>query len=531
MKTSAVAAALAASAVAFAVVVGCDPTCSGICIVVDASQPKHVISPLLFGDQIEWLQSGTYLYDRPASASCDPSLEGAAPRPSLLSPLAGLGVTLLRYPGGTVSDFFHWAQAVGPVSQRTPQIDPWDSDYLSPVTQCPLFGPDEAAQTAGALHAGLLVTANAGSGTPQEAADWLSYYEARGAYAYWEVGNEIYIPGDANGEPYSFGAVHESSTAYAAQFDAYASALRARDPAAKVGAVGNDDFAGWDQTVLSNATQKIDFFSVHFAYAPAWCTDPAASQEKQFKALMAAPVVVRYDLDQLESTIGHYARPASAGMTVAVDEHAGLFGACPGDGQAQQLEELRRDKSLGAALYSAMDLNLFLADPRIGIANHFNLASPFFQAALNTEMTDGWSNPVVSAWGKIFPLYARAIPGGRFLASNVVGSPTFSTEAYGITPALAGVPSIDSVSVLNGSVLTIFVVNRDLTQTITARVVAGNFAPASSVTADQVTGATYDAVNTPQVPDAVTLTTRSLSVSKDFSYPFPPHSLTRLTFR
>src|SRR5262249_56098476 len=101
------------------------------CIDVDTTATKHTISPLLFGDNVEWFQDADHLWD-PASS---------APRPEQLAILQTLGITLLRYPGGTLSDFFHWKEAVGPVGARTPQLDPFSSPATTKPTQPPLFAP------------------------------------------------------------------------------------------------------------------------------------------------------------------------------------------------------------------------------------------------------------------------------------------------------------------------------------------------------------------------------------------------------
>jgi alpha-N-arabinofuranosidase len=150
------------------------------CLVVDTARPGHRVSRLLFGDNIEWMNDGNHIWDPQAQI----------PRAGLVDPLRGQGVTLIRYPGGTPSDFFHFAQAIGPVGSRQPQIDPFQSTSTNVVRQVPTFGPDELPVLARQLGADLLITVNAGTGTADEAAAWLAHYKAAGiAVRYWEVGN------------------------------------------------------------------------------------------------------------------------------------------------------------------------------------------------------------------------------------------------------------------------------------------------------------------------------------------------------
>lgn len=114
---------------------------------VDASLGAHRISPLLFGDNFDWRDEGGAIWDTASNA----------PRPDLLAALAPLGLTSLRYPGGTLSDFFHWAEVVGPATMRLPQINPFTSTATNVVREPVVFGPDEFATLAGALNVDLHV--------------------------------------------------------------------------------------------------------------------------------------------------------------------------------------------------------------------------------------------------------------------------------------------------------------------------------------------------------------------------------------
>ncbi len=510
--------------------------CGGPCVFVDAQRASHAVSSLLFGDQIEWLKSGTWIWDRPISATClDPRLDGGAPRFELMSEFTQLGLTLLRYPGGIPSDFFHWAEAVGPTTQRRPQIDPWASTAPLLVRECPVFGPDEFVEVAMALGADIMITANAGMGRAQEAADWLSYYQAQGVSVdLWEIGNEVYIPGnppgDPNGEPYALAAVYMTAEEYAQAFDAFAAALRAVNPLVKVGMVGFEDTEGvWNPVVLQNVREPVDFLAVHIAYAPAACYDNTPTDEV-FRALMAAPVLVRWKLDMVEGQVAQYATGESADLELAVTEHASLFLLCG----VNDLEQVERNKTLGSALFSALSYNLFIADPKITMANHMNMSHPLFQAAITTSTVDGYSNPVRSAFFYVFRLYAETAD-GIYVPAHVFNAPTFATTGYGIVPPLSGVPTLDSIAVLapDSERLWAFVVNRDLTQDVVARVGVDGFAPQgiSSVTAEVLNGTSYSAVNSQADPTAVTLTSRPLTPSRDFDFLFPAHSLVRLTFQ
>jgi hypothetical protein len=171
------------------------------------------------------------------------------------------GFAAVRYPGGSYADGFHW------------QTDTMTGGgYVAPNTSF-----DTYMGTVRAAGAQPIITANYGSGTPQEAAAWVQYANVTKGYGvkYWEVGNEVY----GNGE---YGATWEtdnhsshSATTYATNLLQYISAMKAVDPTIKIGAVlttpggwpngivGAGDTMDWNHTVLSIAGPKIDFVIVH----------------------------------------------------------------------------------------------------------------------------------------------------------------------------------------------------------------------------------------------------------------------------
>jgi hypothetical protein len=192
------------------------------------------------------------------------------------------GVSILRFPGGSTADFYHWQS--------------------NTVQTCSLCGGVDASDTfdafmnvAKAGGAQAMITVNYGSGTPQEAADWVQYankgspnyngpvptYPAGSSTGhdygikYWEVGNEVYGDG-------TYGATWEYNThalgpaTYANNVVQFSQAMKAVDPTIKVGLVltapGNwpdgqtNQYSPqpWNNTVLPIACSSIDFVVVHW---------------------------------------------------------------------------------------------------------------------------------------------------------------------------------------------------------------------------------------------------------------------------
>ncbi|MFE0531567.1 cellulose binding domain-containing protein [Micromonospora parva] len=175
--------------------------------------------------------------------------------------LRDAGVQMMRYPGGSYADIYHWKDHTAP------------GGYVAPGTDFDTFMA--AVRRAGAQP---MIIANYGTGTPAEAADWVRYANVTKGYdaRYWTVGNENYGNGHYGSAWEADNHPDKSATQYARLVVEYADAMKAVDPDIKVGAVltmpGNwpdgitagSDPGPWNQTVLSIAGPKIDFVDVHW---------------------------------------------------------------------------------------------------------------------------------------------------------------------------------------------------------------------------------------------------------------------------
>ncbi|MGC4808308.1 cellulose binding domain-containing protein [Micromonospora sp. DT233] len=175
--------------------------------------------------------------------------------------LRAAGVKMLRYPGGSYADIYHWKTHTAP------------GGYVAPNTDFDTF-------MAGARRVGAqpMIIANYGTGTPAEAADWVRYANVTKKYGakFWAVGNENYGNGHYGSAWEADDHPDKSATQYARLVVDYADAMKAVDPTIKVGAVltmpGNwpdgitagADPGPWNRTVLSIAGPKIDFVDVHW---------------------------------------------------------------------------------------------------------------------------------------------------------------------------------------------------------------------------------------------------------------------------
>jgi hypothetical protein len=149
---------------------------------------------------------------------------------TLASQLAQAGVAMMRYPGGSTADNFHWYN-----QSVTCHTDAKISGTNIPMPGCGDLGPNDCSkcgvnfdQYMNVVHntvqfsgAQPMITVNYGSGTPQEAGAWVAYANKNDnmggfqsffnqyaptyagasptghAYGikYWEIGNEVYGDG------------------------------------------------------------------------------------------------------------------------------------------------------------------------------------------------------------------------------------------------------------------------------------------------------------------------------------------------
>ncbi len=175
--------------------------------------------------------------------------------------LKNAGVRAMRYPGGSYSDIYHWADHTAP------------GGYVAPNTDFDTF-------MGGVRRAGAqpIVTANYGTGTAEEAAAWVRYANIEKGYGvkYWEIGNENYGNGHYGSNWEADHHPDKSPAYYATLVRDYAVAMKAVDPTIKIGAVlttpgdwpdgitGAGDAGSWNEVVLSIAGPVVDFGIIHW---------------------------------------------------------------------------------------------------------------------------------------------------------------------------------------------------------------------------------------------------------------------------
>ena len=140
--------------------------------------------------------------------------------------LDSMRARLIRFPGGSLSDEYHWK-----TNTTLSNIWTWATSF------------DDFAGIAAATRSDAIITVNYGTGTAEEAAAWVEYSNRTKGYGfkYWEIGNENYGGWETDGH-----AVGHDPYTYALEAKNYITRMKAVDPGIKIGVVvttGEESYA------------------------------------------------------------------------------------------------------------------------------------------------------------------------------------------------------------------------------------------------------------------------------------------------
>ena len=237
-------------------------------ITIDPNRCVSTLDRNIFGSFIEHLGRAVYggIYD-PDSKFADAN----GFRTDVLKEIKGLGVPIIRYPGGNFVSGYNWLDGVGPKKDRPRVLDrAWNT------TETNQFGINEYVTWCRTADAEPLIGTNFGTGTPETTVALLEYcnvdkgtkwselrrahgYDKPHAIKYWCLGNEM-------DGPWQIG--HIPAIQYGLKARDAARQMRGVDPSVKLIACGSSGpfmptYLEWDQQTLEQCYEEVDAISLH----------------------------------------------------------------------------------------------------------------------------------------------------------------------------------------------------------------------------------------------------------------------------
>jgi alpha-N-arabinofuranosidase len=138
-------------------------------LTLDASKPGPVIDKNIYGHFTEHLGHCVYEGIWVGPDSKIPNVRGI--RSDVVAALKQLAVPQVRWPGGCFADEYHWRDGIGPRESRPAMIN----THWGGVVENNHFGTHEFLDFCEQVGADPYICLNVGSGTVQEAMEWVEY--------------------------------------------------------------------------------------------------------------------------------------------------------------------------------------------------------------------------------------------------------------------------------------------------------------------------------------------------------------------
>jgi len=492
-------------------------------IKVDPDRRIGEVHPRMFGNFTEHLGRCIYggIFEEKSPLS-----DADGFRKDVMEAVRGLGVTLLRWPGGNFASGYNWKDGIGPRDER-----PARRDHAWGALESNRFGTDEFLRYCERLSVEPYLCINAGLGSVEDARNWVDYTNEAGETYWsqlrrkngrdkpwnvkiWGLGNEI-------DGPWQLG--HKNAEDYAKFALEAAKAMRRVDGSIELIASGSSNFGpgadwvGWNRTVLERLRTEIDYISLHTYIA---------NRDANFEKFLA----VSRDLDdRIEVVKGQIqavrvGNPKARPINIAFDEWNVWYRTItPGMTEyeigAKRLEE---QYDFQDALAMGMFLNSFIRHADVvkiaNLAQLVNAIAPIFTNKEGMYLQTTY-----------FPIAEYAKQKGHQALDVLVESPQYKPD----DGRPLGYLDVSATYDPKAKQFFVNVLNRSEKTDITARIenVAG--APSGPVGVWELNNPDLKATHTFGKDTVVRPVTRNATVKASgngFEYTFPKHSLTILKF-
>jgi alpha-L-arabinofuranosidase len=496
-------------------------------IKIDLDRTIGEINEHLYGNFVEHLGRCVYggIYEEGSPLSDENGF-----RMDVLEAVKGLNVSITRYPGGNFVSNYHWKDGIGPKDERPPRMElAWAR------LETNRFGTNEFMDYARLMGTEPYFAVNLGTGTIEEAQQWVEYCNVKEGPYYAELRKQHGYPEPHNIKYWSLGNEmdgfwqmgHLNAEDYAKKAREAAKLMKLTSPEIKLIAAGSSNYRPdadpneWNATILHELRDVVDYLALHM-----YVGNPADN----YYNYLSTPMVLEERTKIVKGMIAREMENANRGdrdpIYIAWDEYNSWYRARSSETMSGT-RALEEHYNLEDALVIAGFLNAFIRNADIvkmaNMAQLVNVIAPIFTNEEGLFLQTIY-----------YPL--------QLFAQNVYGTSldlfvdceTYSTDEFFVglgesTTQQDAVPYLDVSAAVNGDEVIINVVNRHKDKAITTEVISqtGNFR--GDVKVFEVNGPDEKASNTFGETNVQTVEKPSAKAKGNtLTYSFPPHSFTQL---
>ncbi|MDR0818480.1 MAG: alpha-N-arabinofuranosidase [Oscillospiraceae bacterium] len=467
-------------------------------ILLDKSRNVGAVDSRLYGSFIEHLGRAIYggIYE-PTHATAD----GDGFRTDVIELVRELNVPLVRYPGGNFVSGFRWEDSVGPVEKRPTRLDlAWRTSEPNTI------GIGEFAKWCEKANTAPMMAVNLGTRGIESAMDLLEYCNqpngsylsdlrvSRGAKAPFDI--RVWCLGNEMDGPWQVG--HKTATEYGRLAAETAKAMKLFDPTLELVSCGSSSpgmptFPDWEGETLTHTYDYVDYISLHqyFSKKPEDGGDFLASTVELDRFITTVAGIC----DEIKAK-----KQSDKTINISFDEWNVWYHSNAGDDAAMAERPWRFAPPLLEDVYTMEDA-LVAGLAIMTLIRHCDRVKIACLAQLVNVIA-----PIMTATGggicrqSIFYPFLHASKFGRgYSLLPTVECQKLNTKSY------SDVPSIESAAVVNDEQgeLTVFIVNRDITNKQNLTLELGDLVGYSGCTHIKMSHSDLNAVNTVALPDTV----------------------------
>lgn len=280
-------------------------------------------------------------------------------REDLVYALKDMEIPLLRWPGGCFGDTYHWKDGIGPKHERPSMVNV----HWGGVTEDNSFGTHEFLEFCELIEAEPYININVGSGTVQEASEWVEYVTSNNIspmtdlrkkngreepwdVKYWGIGNENWGCG-GNMTPEYYADLYNRFAGYC-RGDLY-----------RIAGGPNVDDYNWMEVLMEKTTRHrhlVQGVSLHnYTFTNSWTDKGSATDfdESDWISVLNNTLKMETLVERHSTIMDKYDPEKRIGLIV--DEWGNWFSVEPGTNPGF----LYQQNTLRDALVAGINLNLF----------------------------------------------------------------------------------------------------------------------------------------------------------------------------